>query len=239
VNLKQKAAARVGIEFRKILLPENVSHEALLEEIGRLNADGSVHGILVQLPLPEGLETQTVIDAIHPRKDVDGFHPENIRLFLEGKETLTPVFPRAILELARSSRVSLAGQSAVVIANSALFGEMMAKALVREGVSGRYVLRSQLKENVGSVCEADIVISACGVPRLITGDMLKPGAIVIDGGIEKVGDEVVGDVDRESVEGLEGFLSPVPGGVGPVTVAGLLENTFRAAQTQAQNKTTR
>lgn len=228
VNLKEKAAERVGIDFRKIILPESIVQEDLLREVRMLNDDTTVHGILVQLPLPEKFETQAIIDAIDPRKDVDGFHPENIRLFLENKENLTPVFPRAIMELIRFSDAILAGKRAVVIGNSDIFGQMMLSALSREGISGEFIRHASLECCRAQVLAADIVVSACGIPKFITSAMLKSGAIVIDGGIAKVGDMVVGDVDRESVSDKDIWLSPVPGGVGPVTIACLLENVYKA-----------
>jgi methylenetetrahydrofolate dehydrogenase (NADP+)/methenyltetrahydrofolate cyclohydrolase len=231
VSLKERAAARVGIEFRKILFPEDVSPDQLLEEIRKLNADTSVHGILVQLPLPAGLRKQVVINVIDPSKDVDGFHPESIRRFLEGKEvTLTPVFPRAVLELIHSAKVPLEGKVAMVVANSVMFGEMMVAALEKAGLQAMYVLRSHLNERSFLLKSADIVVSACGEPKLLHTSLFKSGAIVIDGGISKVDEKVVGDVDAEGRENFEGFLSPVPGGVGPVTVACLLDNVFQAAK---------
>jgi methylenetetrahydrofolate dehydrogenase (NADP+)/methenyltetrahydrofolate cyclohydrolase len=230
VGLKERAAARIGIGFRKTLLPEDVSQGHLLEEIGRLNADPSVHGILVQLPLPERLETQAVIDTIDPRKDVDGFHPQNEKLFLEGRERFVPVFPRAILELAASAGVPLSGRRAVVIGNSDAFGRMMSATLARAGVEVEFVNYGYLSCRQASVLAADIVVTAAGVPGSVTGKMIKTGAVVIDGGISKADGKVLGDVDRTSVEGMDIFLSPVPGGVGPVTVALLLENTFLAAE---------
>jgi methylenetetrahydrofolate dehydrogenase (NADP+)/methenyltetrahydrofolate cyclohydrolase len=229
VGLKEKAAARVGIEFRKILFPENTSPDYLLGEIRKLNADTDVHGILVQLPLPEGLRKQVVINAIDPSKDVDGFHPESIRQFLEGKATLTPVFPRAVLELIRSAQVSLEGKMAMVVANSVMFGEVMVAALEKEGMEAMYILRSHLNERSFLLKDADVVVSACGEPELLPVSFFKPGAIVIDGGVTKREERVLGDVDREGLEGFEGFVSPVPGGVGPVTVACLLDNVFQAA----------
>lgn len=230
VNLKEKASASVGIEFRKIILPESASQAELLGEIHRLNDDDSVSGILVQLPLPEHFDTQAVIDAIDPKKDVDGFHPENSRLFLEGKDCLEPVFPRAILELARSAGKELAGRRAVVIGNSDIFGQMMTAMLRREHVVAEFVHHDKLACLSANVLAADIVVTACGIPNLITGDNVKDGAIVIDGGIAQVGDKVVGDVDKASMEGRDIFLSPVPGGVGPITIACLLANAYKASR---------
>jgi methylenetetrahydrofolate dehydrogenase (NADP+)/methenyltetrahydrofolate cyclohydrolase len=232
VNLKEKTALSVGIEFQKIMFPQATSQGALLREIKRLNNDESVHGVLVQLPLPSHIETQTIIDAIDPTKDVDGFHPDNIRLFLDSKEFLTPVFPRAIMELITSAGVPLAGKRAVVIGNSDIFGQMMLVAFARENINGVFVRYDTLACHRAQVLSADIVVTACGIPNLIMGNMVKSGAIVIDGGISKVGDKVVGDVDNVSMHYKDVFLSPVPGGVGPVTIACLLENVYKSSQQQ-------
>ena len=229
VNLKEKSSTSVGIEFRKSILPETTSQEELLLEICRLNDDASVHGILVQLPLPKHLNTQAIIDAIDPKKDVDGFHPDNIQLFLDNKEFLTPVFPRAIMELVKSADVPLRGKRSVVIGNSDIFGQMMLTALAREGVPGVFVRHDTLECKRAQILSADIIVTACGIPNLITGDMVKSGAIIIDGGIVKVGDKVVGDVDISSIQDKDVFVSPVPGGVGPVTIACLLDNVYAAA----------
>lgn len=230
VNLKEKASVSVGIEFRKTVLDAGISQEALLGEVRRLNHDASVHGILVQLPLPEHLDMQEVIDALDPKKDVDGFHPENIRLFLEGQSLLEPVFPRALLELAHASGKPLVGKRAAIVGNSDVFGRMMLALLAREGISAEFIRHGTLECRGASVLAADVVFTACGIPNFITGSMVKDGSIVIDGGITKVGDKVVGDVDKTSMEDKDVFLSPVPGGVGPVTIACLLENVYKASR---------
>jgi methylenetetrahydrofolate dehydrogenase (NADP+)/methenyltetrahydrofolate cyclohydrolase len=229
VNLKEKASMSVGIDFRKYVFTGDVAQETLLQTIRQLNDDAEVSGILVQLPLPVHLDTQATIDAIDPKKDVDGFHPDNIQLFLDNKEFLTPVFPRAIMELMKSAGVPLAGKRAVVIGNSDLFGQMMLTALSREGVSGMFVRQNTIECHRAQILSADIVVTACGIPDLITGEMIKSGAIVIDGGIVKVGDKVVGDVDISSMKNKDVFISPVPGGVGPVTIACLLDNVYTAS----------
>jgi methylenetetrahydrofolate dehydrogenase (NADP+)/methenyltetrahydrofolate cyclohydrolase len=228
VRLKEEASRSVGIEFRKTVLRAGISQESLLGEVRRLNRDASVHGILVQLPLPEHLDMQAIIDALDPKKDVDGFHPENIRLFLEGRSVLEPVFPRAVVELAQSSGQTLCDRRAVVIGNSETFGRIMCAALAREEVSAEFIHCDSLASAAASVLAADMLVTACGAPGLITGSMIKDGAMVIDGGIVAVGDKVVGDVDKESMGKKDIFLSPVPGGVGPVTIACLLENVCKA-----------
>lgn len=230
VNLKEKAAVRAGIVFQKKIFSGDIGQEQLLQEIYSLNDDASVHGILVQLPLPSHIHTQDIIDAIDPEKDVDGFHPVNAELFLKGKEFLTPVFPRAIMELIRSTQESLAGKRAVVVGNGDIFGNMMLAALSRERIVGEFIKHNMLRCRQASVLAADIIVTACGEPNLITGDMVKNGAIVIDGGITKTGDKVVGDVDVPSVQNKDIWLSLVPGGVGPVTIACLLENVHKSSK---------
>lgn len=228
VGLKEKTAKEIGMEFRKIELPEKSEEDEILEKIKELNEDENIHGIIVQLPLPDHLDANRIISAINPQKDVDGFHKENVKLFLEGQERFVPVFPGAIMKLIEESSRNLKNASALVVANSKEFGEMMKIFLERNGAEAEYVLQKDLKNNLEKIKKTDIVVSACGVPGLIMGEMLKNGAVVIDGGISKVGKKTLGDVDFESVKNLSGFLSPVPGGVGPVTVACLLKNTYEA-----------
>ena len=229
VNLKEKAAASVGIVFHKILLPRDISQQELLQVIEKNNNDVTVSGILVQVPLPKHLDVQVVINAIDPAKDVDGFHPDTVQRFLQGDDVLSPVFPRAIAELIQSVDVSVQNKRAVVIGNSDIFGQMMLATLHRIGVTGEFVQRKTLLCAQAKVLSADIVITACGEANLVTGDMVKSGAIVIDGGIVKIGDKVVGDVDISSMQDKDVFVSSVPGGVGPVTIACLLDNVYQAS----------
>lgn len=233
VGLKEQAAARVGIAFRHIALPANTEEENIRGIILALNEDPRVHGIIVQLPLPESIRSATdrVIQSIDPNKDVDGFHPTNVKRFLEREQGIFPVFPQAIVMLARSAGEILEGLRAVVVCNSDLFGSVMREAFRREGVSETVIIiRSENDSMRDTLGEFDIVVTACGVPGLIGGSSVKPGAIVIDGGITELSNgKVSGDVDRESMMNSTGYLSPVPGGVGPVTVACLLANVVRAA----------
>lgn len=221
VSLKEKTAREIGMSFFRFDLTENIPENEILELIQKLNADEKVHGIIVQLPLPNGFDSEKIIFKIDPKKDVDGFcaKDENI---------LQPVFPRAIALLAESSKKNIAEKKAVVIANSDEFGKVMTKVLSQKNVLAEYFLAKDISSNLGKIGEADIVVSAVGSPGLLRGEMLKEGAIVIDGGIEKANGKVVGDVDFASTEEKSGFLSPVPGGVGPVTIACLLENVFLA-----------
>jgi methylenetetrahydrofolate dehydrogenase (NADP+)/methenyltetrahydrofolate cyclohydrolase len=244
VNLKERAAEKVGIGFCKIEMNENSSEEEILQKITELNNDSEINGIIVQLPLPKQLDKIKIIQTIDPKKDVDGFHEDNIELFFAGKERFFPVFPKAILELIKSAGTqnvetqnvetrliaSLRGKKAIIICNSQEFGKTMQAVLKGEKISAQYFFQDDVQDNLVDFSEADIVITACGVPNLIQGEMLQDGVVVIDGGITRVGDKVVGDVDVESVKFLNGFISPVPGGVGPVTIACLLQNTYLATK---------
>ncbi|MDO8240456.1 MAG: bifunctional 5,10-methylenetetrahydrofolate dehydrogenase/5,10-methenyltetrahydrofolate cyclohydrolase [Candidatus Moranbacteria bacterium] len=228
VNLKGKAAEKNGIGFRKIEMADTVSEKDLLDAIYDLNADETISGIIVQLPLPEHLDKNKIIQAIDPKKDVDGFHSENIALFFSGQERFAPVFPNALMELLKSTGKNLANKKAVIICNSQEFGQTMQVALQKENITSQYFFRADMSENINVIKDADIIITACGEPNLISGEMLKDGVIIIDGGITKVGDKVLGDVDFASVQNMDGFISPVPGGVGPVTIACLLRNVYLA-----------
>lgn len=232
VNLKEKSAKEIGIEFFKYLLPENVSEEDILKLIDILNADEEVHGMIVQLPLPGGYDREKIIARIDPKKDVDGFHPENVELFLKGTPFLWPVFPLAIVRMIESSGESLKEKKALIVANSEQFGEIMNSALEQKGMISEFILAGDISRSSGKIEGADVVVTAVGSPGLLRGEMLKEGSIVIDGGIEKVGEKVMGDVDFASTEGKEGFITPVPGGVGPVTIACLLANVFLAFEAQ-------
>lgn len=228
VSLKGKAAEKVGIGFRKIGMEEDSSEEEVLAAVSELNADPTIDGIIVQLPLPGHLDKAKIIQAIDPEKDVDGFHNENIGKFFAGQERFFPVFPGAILELLKSAGGNLENKKAAIVCNSPEFGKMMQAVLEREGVRAQYFFREDMAAKAVDLRNADIVITACGEPGLIRGEMLEDGAIVIDGGITRVGDDVVGDVDPVSVQDLDGYVSPVPGGVGPVTIACLLRNVYKA-----------
>ncbi len=236
VRLKELAAERIGVRIEKKVFLEQTSKEDIEEAIRMFNRDGRIHGILVQLPLPRHLPVDDIIGVLDPAKDADGFHQENEERLARGEGGLMPVFPRAILELARSSGVRMWGKRAVVVGNSARFGTVMCRLLEQEGVSAQYLPSEACagREGLEIVKKAGIVISACGKEGIISGGMLSPGAIVIDGGIVKGEHGVIGDVDRRSVEELDGWLSPVPGGVGPVTIACLLSNVVQAAKWQKE-----
>lgn len=227
VSLKEKAAKSVGIDVSLYKFSAKDKQESVLECVQMMSEDGEVDGILVQLPLPEGFDTKTIIEAITPGKDVDGF---------SSNSGLVPVFPRAILMLIQSSGVKLESKKALVIANSDEFGMAMSEMLKGEKMAVEYILAKNISSNLGKIKDADVVVSAVGSPGLLSGEMFKEGAIVVDGGIEKVDGITVGDVDFASTEEKEGFLSPVPGGVGPVTIACLLENVYLAFKAQQKEK---
>jgi len=220
VNLKKKAAEKIGIKFYLSKFSENSPESEVIEKIENLNKNKKISGIIVQLPLPKGFNTQKIINAVNPQKDVDGFHPEN--------KKLQPVFPGAILEMIKSTGIDLKSKKAIAISNSKKFGEVMKKVLEKNKIQADYILSKDIKKDVSA--KYDILISAVGKPNFIKGEMLKKDAIVIDGGITKKDRKILGDVDFKSVEKYASFLSPVPGGVGPVTIACLLKNVYLASR---------
>lgn len=232
VNLKEKAAKGIGMRFDKILIKDDVSQDELIERINQLNSNDDIHGIIVQLPLPKKFQTQKIIDAIAPQKDVDGFHPENIRLFEEGAGRFWPVFPQAILRIAESSGEKLTDKFAMVIANSKKFGEVMRSALQQRGITGDYVLSKDIVKEKNRILEADLIITAVGKPGVLSREFLKENVTVVDGGISEKRGKVMGDVAISGLENYSGYLSPVPNGVGPVTIACLLENVYLAFKAQ-------
>jgi methylenetetrahydrofolate dehydrogenase (NADP+) / methenyltetrahydrofolate cyclohydrolase len=223
-------AGMISIEHR--LAPET-SLAALLRLIAELNQRTDVHGILVQLPLPKHIETTKVIEAIEPAKDVDGFHPINAGRLATGAVAMAPCTPTGCLMLAKSVRADLAGLEAVVIGRSSIVGKPMAQLLLKENCTVT-VAHSHTRELAIIVRRADLVVAAVGRPELVKADWIKPGAIVVDVGIQRLADadgktRLVGDVDFAEVAKIAGAITPVPGGVGPMTVACLLKNTLEAA----------
>ena len=225
-----RAASMESFEYR---LPGNVSQADLLALIDRLNSDQSVHGILVQLPLPAQIDSTVVLSAIRPEKDVDGFHPVNVGELATGGDGIVPCTPLGCMLLLKQRHGSLAGLRATVVGRSNIVGKPMAALLLREHCTVT-IAHSQTRD-LGAECRAsDIVVAAVGRPRMIPGEWIKPGATVIDVGINRVqtGDgqwRLVGDVDFDSAAAVAGAITPVPGGVGPMTIACLLLNTLRAA----------
>ncbi|KPU53999.1 tetrahydrofolate dehydrogenase/cyclohydrolase, catalytic domain protein [Pseudomonas fluorescens] len=235
VRNKLLRAKDVGIRSLEYRLPETASQAQVLELIAQLNADATVNGILVQLPLPAHIDEGAVIHAIDPIKDVDGFHRENVGGLVQGIEVLTPCTPSGCMRLLHETCGDLSGLHAVVIGRSNIVGKPMATLLLQANCSVSVVHSRSV--NAPALCRlADIVVAAVGRPQLIDASWLKPGAVVIDVGINRIasesGDRLVGDVDYASARTVASAITPVPGGVGPMTIAYLLKNTLIASQLQ-------
>ena len=233
IRNKERACHKAGLASTLLHLPETVSEPELLLHIAQLNADPAVHGILVQLPLPEHLNTIRVLDAIHPRKDVDAFHPENAGLMLQGRPRFLPCTPAGVMQLLKAANIPTAGRHAVVIGRSDIVGKPMAALLLQKGADATVTLCHSRTRDIAAHCRsAEILVAAVGIPEFVQGDWVRPDAVVIDVGINRVGDRLVGDVHYESAVLRASAITPVPGGVGPMTIAMLLENTLTAARLQ-------
>jgi methylenetetrahydrofolate dehydrogenase (NADP+)/methenyltetrahydrofolate cyclohydrolase len=234
VRNKENACKSAGMSGAVLRLPSDVSQAGLLDVIDRLNADPAVHGILVQLPLPRQIDDRAVIERIDPRKDVDGFHPENVGLLTIGTPRFVPCTPLGIRELLIHAGVETKGARAVVLGRSQIVGKPMALLLLQKGPGGDATVTvcHTATRDARAVCrEAEIVVAAVGQPEHVRGDWIKPGATVIDVGIHRRPDgSLCGDVHFDEVSGVAGAITPVPGGVGPMTVAMLLRNTLHAAR---------
>jgi methylenetetrahydrofolate dehydrogenase (NADP+)/methenyltetrahydrofolate cyclohydrolase len=225
---KHKAATEAGMAARDVRLPADISERDVLAQVANLNADDSVDGILVQLPLPDHVDEATVIRAIAPMKDVDGLHPFNAgELFLD-RPTLAPATPSGVLELLTEYRIPLAGARAVVIGRSALVGKPVAMMLLRQNATVT-MCHSRTVDLPRHTLDADVLVAAVGRPAVVTAGMVKQGAAVVDVGINRADAGIVGDVDPDVAE-RAAFITPVPGGVGPMTIAMLLRNTVKAAR---------
>jgi methylenetetrahydrofolate dehydrogenase (NADP+)/methenyltetrahydrofolate cyclohydrolase len=233
LRLKHAACARVGIKSENLVLPADASLGQLLEKIEELNRRPDIHGILLQLPLPKGLDPAKAVARIDPQKDVDGFHPQNMGALLLGAERLVPCTPKGIIYALERLQKSLEGAEAVVIGHSNVVGKPLAAMMLNRNATVQvcHVYTKDLKRHT---CDAEVLVVAAGVPGLIKADMVRPGAIVFDVGISRVGEKVVGDVDFDGVKDIAGAITPVPGGVGPLTVAMLLEQTVQAAEDQSR-----
>jgi methylenetetrahydrofolate dehydrogenase (NADP+)/methenyltetrahydrofolate cyclohydrolase len=229
VRNKQKACQQVGFSSELMQLPADTSQGELLDLIDRLNARDDVDGILVQLPLPEQIDEDTVTERILPAKDVDGFHPYNIGRLVLRQPLLRPCTPKGVMTMLTRTGIDLVGKDAVIIGQSNIVGRPMLLELLMARCTVT-VCHSKTRDLPGKVRSADIVVAAVGVPRFVKADWVKPGAIVIDVGINRLEDgSLCGDVDTAAVSEVAGWITPVPGGVGPMTVATLLENTLLAA----------
>jgi methylenetetrahydrofolate dehydrogenase (NADP+)/methenyltetrahydrofolate cyclohydrolase len=228
VGNKRRQTEAVGIRSIHEQLAAGTPEDELLELIASLNADDSVDGILVQLPLPEQLDADAVVAAIDPAKDVDGLTPLNAGLLAHGQPGLVPCTPQGVIELIRHAGTELEGAEAVIVGRSILVGRPLAALLLGENAT--VTVGHSRTRDLAAVCSrADVLVAAVGSPRLIGADMVKPGATVIDVGTNRTDDGLVGDVDFEPVSGVAGAITPVPGGVGPMTIAMLLSNTLAAA----------
>lgn len=229
VRNKQRACEEVGIRSSVITLPEEVTEQALIQEIEALNMSPEVTGILVQLPLPQQIKTQTIIEAINPAKDVDGFHPLNVGRLNSGLNGIIPCTPMGILTLLQHENIELAGKHVVIIGRSEIVGKPMAQLCLAHDATVT-ICHSKTKDLNTFTQQADILIVAIGRPQFVTADMVKDGAVVIDVGINRLeSGKLVGDVDFEQVEPKTSYITPVPGGVGPMTIASLLSNTLKCS----------
>lgn len=230
VKNKKKTAEELGIYSQIIELEENVSENGLLDQIGQLNNDKKIHGILVQLPLPKHISEERVIMAIDPKKDVDCFHPVNVGKVIVGGANFFPCTPAGIIELIKKSGAEISGKNCVVVGRSNIVGKPVALMMMAENATVT-VCHSKTNNLAGCVRQADIIIAAIGKARMITADMIKDGAVVIDVGINRMSDgKLVGDVDYEEVLPKVSAITPVPGGVGPMTIVMLMKNTINAAK---------
>jgi len=229
VRSKEKSTVKAGMYSEVYRLAATTSEAELLNLVDKLNKDNKIHGILVQLPLPGHIDELKVLNAIDPRKDVDGFHPMNAGNLFIGQESFIPCTPHGIMELLADAGVSLQGKHAVVVGRSNIVGKPVAMLLLQQHATVT-ICHSRTADLGAITRQADVLVVAVGRPNFITGEMIKPGAVVIDVGINRVDGKLVGDVDFESAQAVAGHLTPVPGGVGPMTITMLLKNTLVAAQ---------
>lgn len=240
VRNKEIACQKAGLDSHVLRIDSSTTTATLLALLDQLNQDSSVHGILVQLPLPEHIDSRLVLDRIDPLKDVDAFSPENVGLMAQGRPRFLPCTPHGVLQLLARTGIEICGKQVVVVGRSDIVGKPLVNmCLQKTGPGGPSnanatvtCCHSQTQDLPSITRTADVLLVAIGKPNFITAQMVKPGAIVIDVGINRLGDQLVGDVDFEAVSQVASAITPVPGGVGPLTIAMLLENTVRAAEGQ-------
>lgn len=237
VNNKEQACELIGIKSLKHTLPASTSQEELLLLVEDLNADDGVDGILVQLPLPKHIDEHAVLLAIDPSKDVDGFHPMNVGQLMIGEAIFQPCTPSGIIELLKRYNVEISGSHAVVVGRSNIVGKPAAMLLLHNNATVE-ICHSRTKDLAAETRRADILVAGIGKPKFITADMVKPGAAVIDVGVNRTESGLCGDVDFDSVKEVASAITPVPGGVGPMTIAMLMRNTVEAAKARAKARTT-
>jgi len=238
VRNKHRACERVGIASQMHKLPASTTEEELLSLIDSLNQASDVHGILIQLPLPSGIDTLRVLDAVNPRKDVDAFHPENVGLISQGRPRFLPCTPHGVQQILDRCGVELSGKHAVIVGRSDIVGKPMSMLLTAkdstrgpQAANATVTICHSRTRNLAEVCRsADVIIAAVGIANFVTVEMVKPGAVVVDVGINRTDEGLVGDVDFAAVSQIASQITPVPGGVGPLTVTMLMYNTFDAAK---------
>ena len=225
VRAKERACGRAGMKSTKIIKEDTITEEELLNIINDLNSDDSVHGILVQLPIPKHIDENKVIDAIDITKDVDGFHPLNVGYMHLGRKCILPATPKGIMTMIKSKNIELKGKNAIIIGRSNLVGKPAAMLLMKEHATVQ--IAHSRTQNLKEKClRADIIVAAVGRANTVTADMVKEGAVVIDVGVNRVDGKLVGDCDFENIKDKASYITPVPGGVGPMTITSLLENTL-------------
>ncbi len=234
VRLKEKACARVGIVSTNYFLPENTKQEELLKLVKKLNK-GPDNGILVQIPLPKHIDPEVILEAVDPEKDIDGLTEQNLGRLFFGTNPYPPCTPGGVLKLLDRYGVNIEGKDVVMVGRSKIVGKPIAMMLTNKNATVT-LCHSKTRNLAGHARRAEILVVAVGRPKMFTADMVREGAVVIDVGINRLDGKVVGDVDFESVKGKASFITPVPGGVGPMTIAMLMKNTLRACQRQAKTK---
>lgn len=226
VTAKERACIRAGMKSTLIRKDSNITEDELLDIIDTLNKDDDVHGILVQLPLPKHIDENKVIDQIDYRKDVDGFHPLNIAYMHMGREAIHPATPSGIITMLKSKNIELKGKDAIIIGRSNIVGKPVAMLLMKEHAT--VTIAHSRTQNLKEKClQADIIVAAVGRPNTVTADMVKEGAVIIDVGVNRVDGKLVGDCDFDNLIDKASYITPVPGGVGPMTIASLLQNTVK------------
>ena len=227
---KKKACEYIGINSFEYKLPEETTEEEVIELINKLNNDNTVSGILCQLPVPKHINEEAIINAIDPKKDVDAFHPINVGKIMTGNYDFVPCTPAGVMELIKESGIDVTGKECVVVGRSNIVGKPMSMLLLHQNGTVT-VCHSKTKDLKAKTKSADILVAAVGIPNFITGDMIKEGAVVIDVGINRIAPKtLVGDVEFETAKEVAGAITPVPGGVGPMTIAMLMKNTLKAAE---------
>jgi len=227
VNNKEKTSKKLGFHSEVHRLPESISQEELLKLVDQLNNDDNIHGILVQLPLPDHIEDEAVIHAISAEKDVDGFHPVNVGNLMIGEKSYIPCTPHGVIKMIEYTGFDLKGKNAVVVGRSNIVGKPVALLLLQRHATVT-ICHSKTQDLPGVCSSADVLVVAAGQPEMVKGDWIKPGAVVIDVGIHRIDDKLKGDVEFESAEKVASYISPVPGGVGPMTITMLMVNTLEA-----------